>query len=153
MEPAFFSCMSPWENLALAQAAHSVPAFWIRCSPGSQPEACWHFFFLSASPVPFGVPSWNVSLQASLTAWKVGGEGGQCAYVSFLLLWHLFTRMTMALLQPWPTLGSGNAILLLFPSPLGGIKRFLLGAFVALILTRFLQMVLCGVNSLPFQDM
>lgn len=43
----------------------------------------------TASPVPFSVLSWNVSLQASLPAWKVGGEGGQCAYVSFLLLWHL----------------------------------------------------------------
>lgn len=107
----------------------------------------------TASPVPLRVPSWNVSLQAPLPAWEVGGEGGQCACVCFLFLWHLFTFTTVALPQPWPTLGSGNAILLLFLSSPGGIKSFLLGAFVPLILPRFLQIVSCGVNSFPFQDM
>lgn len=58
--PASFSWTPPWDSLALPQAAHSAPAFQIRCSPGSQPEACWHLF-----------PFWALKTLPSVIDWVI----------------------------------------------------------------------------------
>lgn len=53
----------------------------------------------------------------------------------------------------WPSLCSGNTVLLLIPLVPGinSCDGFLLGAFLLLILTRFLQILPCQVNSVSCQ--
>ena len=53
----------------------------------------------------------------------------------------------------WPSRRSGNTVLLLIPSVLGinSCESFLLGAFLLLILPRFLQILPCQVNSASCQ--
>lgn len=94
----------------------------------------------------------GASLQASLPAWKVEGEGGQGTCLFSLMLWHLVMSVTMALRQ----LHLHGALVPLYcsiayPFLSRGTNSFLLGVFVFLILPRFLQIAPCGVNSVSSQ--